>query len=165
MNSGAETLHYAAMEFKEAGQAISGTLSDASTLAGNLQQSAGVVADASNTLKGVVADHANARATFAKMLEDLNATVTNAKTEANMTADVLSRIEQATKGLGQAQMDAEEYLSGVSKILAETHGTFASSLKSVLGDSYKEFYDRLKTATGLLRQAIEELATAAQPAE
>ena len=53
----------------------------------------------------------------------------------------------------------------MSKILTETHGTFTASLKTVLGESYKEFYDRLKTATGLLRQAIEELATAVQPAE
>ena len=82
MNSGAETLYLAAAEFTTAGQTMAGTIREAAGLANGLQQAAGSVAAASTALHGVVADHANARANFAAMLEDLRGTVDNAKKEA-----------------------------------------------------------------------------------
>jgi hypothetical protein len=164
MNSGAELLALAAGEFTKAGDSMSGTIRQAAGLTDGLQEAAGTVANASAALQGILADHGAARQTFASMLSDLRGMVDNAKKESLVTADVLSRIEQASQKLGQAQKAAEHYLAGVSDILTESHQTFASSLKSVLGESYKEFYGRLAAATGLLRDAIQELATAAEPA-
>ncbi len=75
----------------------------------------------------------------------------------------LVRIESASQKLGQAQRDAEGYLAGISEVIAGAHSEFAAGLKNVLGDGYREFYDRLSNATGLLRQAIEELASTVEP--
>jgi hypothetical protein len=114
-------------------------------------------------LQGVVADYATTRETLATMLADLRSTVENAKREANLTSDILTRIESASQKLGQAQRDAEDYLAGISDVLASSHRDFATGLSNTLGAGYKEFYERLSNATGLLRQAIEELASTVEP--
>jgi hypothetical protein len=164
MNTGAETLYLAADEFTKAGQGVSGVLNQATSVSDKLVQAASSVSASTTALQSVIADYANARATFATMLADLRGTVENAKNEASLTADVLSRIEKATQQLGHVQKDAEDYLAGVTEVLAKAQGEFATNLHGVLATSYREFYDRLSGATGLLRQAIEELALAVEPA-
>ena len=89
--------------------------------------------------------------------------VKNAKREANLTSDILARIESASQKLGQAQKDAEEYLAGISDVLTSAHAEFAAGLTKVVEDGHKEFYQRLSNATSLLRQAIEELASTVEP--
>jgi hypothetical protein len=59
------------------------------------------------------------------MLADLRNTVENAKREANLTSDILARIESSAQKLGQAQKDAEDYLLGISDVLASAHAEFA----------------------------------------
>ncbi|MGD1037433.1 MAG: anti-phage ZorAB system protein ZorA [Roseiarcus sp.] len=163
MNSGSETLYLAASEFKSAGQSVATVFQQAEGLSHGLRQSAGSVADASAALKGVVADHAAAREGLSKMIEEMRGIVENAKREAGIASDVITGIEAASRGLAQAQRQAEEYLNEVTKILAATHERYATSLASVLGDQYKAFYTRLSEATGLLQAAIQELAIAVQP--
>lgn len=163
MNSGAETLYLAADEFTKAGQGVAGVLQQATGITNKLAEAAGSVSASSTMLQGVVADYATTRETLAAMLADLRSTVENAKREANLTSDILVRIESASQKLGQAQKDAEGYLAGISEVIAGAHSEFAAGLKNVLGDGYREFYDRLSNATGLLRQAIEELASSVEP--
>jgi MotA/TolQ/ExbB proton channel family len=163
MNSGAETLFLAADEFTKAGQSVAGVLQQATSVSERLVQAAGSVSTSSTALQSVVADYATTRETLATMLSDLRSTVENAKRDATLTSDILARIESASQALGLAQKDAEEYLIGISDVLGSAHAEFATSLKKVLGDSYQEFYARLSGATGLLRQAIEELALATEP--
>ncbi len=163
MNSGAETLYLAADEFTKAGQGVAGVLQQATGITNKLTEAAGSVSASSTMLQGVVADYATTRETLAAMLADLRSTVENAKREANLTSDILVRIESASQKLGQAQKDAEGYLAGISEVIAGAHSEFAAGLKNVLGDGYREFYDRLSNATGLLRQAIEELASTVEP--
>jgi hypothetical protein len=163
MNSGSETLYLAASEFKTAGQAVSTVFQQAEGLSHGLRQSAGSVADASAALQGVVADHAGAREGLSKMIEEMRRIVEIAKREAGVTTEVISRIEAASRGLGQAQKKAEDYLNEVTRILAATHETYATSLASALGDQYRAFFARLSEATGLLQAAIMELAVTVQP--
>jgi len=163
MNSGAETLYLAADEFTKAGQGVAGVLQQATGITNKLAEAAGSVSASSTMLQGVVADYATTRETLAAMLADLSSTVENAKREANLTSDILVRIESASQKLGQAQKDAEGYLTGISEVIAGAHSEFAAGLKNVLGHGYREFYDRLSNATGLLRQAIEELASTVEP--
>ena len=136
---------------------------EAAGLANGLQQAAGSVAAASTALHGVVADHANARANFAAMLEDLRGTVDNAKKEASLTADILTRIEAASQKLGLALQKADEYLDGVDRILTETHETYANALNKTLNDANSSIVENLSTATSLLRETILELEAAVEP--
>jgi hypothetical protein len=164
MNSGAETMFLAANEFTKAGEGVAGVLQQAVGITNKLAEAAGSVSVSSTMLQGVVADYATTRETLAAMLADLRSTVENAKREANLTADILVRIESASQKLGQAQKDAEGYLAGISEVIAGAHSEFAAGLTNILGEGYREFYDRLSNATGLLRQAIEELASTVEPA-
>jgi ABC-type transporter Mla subunit MlaD len=164
MNSGAETLFLGADKFTKAGQGVAGVLQQATGITNKLADAAGSVSASSTMLQGVVADYATTRDTLAAMLADLRSTVENAKREANLTSDILARIESASQKLCQAQKDAEDYLGGIGEVLANAHAQFADGLKKVIGESYREFYERLSTATNLLRQAIEELAATVEPA-
>lgn len=163
MNSGAETIYLAADEFTKAGQGVAGVLREATGVSDKLAQAAGSVSASSTMLQGVVADYAINRETFAAMLTDLRGTIENAKREANLTSDILGRIEAASQKLGQVQKDAEDYLGGISEVLARAHSEFADNLQKILGDSYREFYERLSGATALLGQAVQELALAVEP--
>jgi methyl-accepting chemotaxis protein len=158
MNSGAETMLLAADEFSKAGQGVSGVLQHVTTISAKLADASSSVSASSAVLRGVIGDYATTRETLAAMLGDLRGTVENAKREANLTSDILTRIESASQKLGQAQRDAEDYLAGISDVLAKSHGEFAAGLRTTLAHNYREFYERLSNATGLLRQAIEELA-------
>lgn len=162
MNSGAETLYVAANEFTNAGQSVTGVLQQSAGLVDKLSQAAGAVTSSTQSLGGVVADYATTRETLATMLEGLRSTVENAKHEASLTAGILANIDSASKALGAAQKEAESYLQDVSGVLVESQTAFNENLKTALETGYKDFYERLSSATGMLRQAIEELALAVE---
>jgi len=142
---------------------VSGVLQQVTGISNKLADASSSVSTSSTMLQGVVADYATTRETLAAMLADLRSTVENAKREANLTSDILTRIESASQKLGQAQKDAEDYLAGISEVLTSAHAEFATGLRNTLGEGYREFYERLSNATGLLRQAIEELASTVEP--
>jgi hypothetical protein len=158
MNVGAETLSRAAEDFSRAGQGVTGVLQQATGISGSLKEAAGSLSSSSSVLKGVIDDHATARENLASMIEQLRGIVENARREAAVTSDALSRIETSAEKLAGAQKQAEEYLAGVTDVLASAHGEFAEGLKKVLTEAHSDFYSRLSSATGLLRDAIEELA-------
>ena len=163
MNTGSETLYLAASEFTTAGQSVSNVFQQAEGLSHGLRQSADSVAEASAALRGVVADNSGVRDALAKMIEEMRAIVENARREAGATTEVIARIEAASQGLAQAEKQAENYLNEVTRILAATHETYATSLSNALQDQYKAFYTRLSEATELLRTAIQELGLTVQP--
>ena len=163
MNSGSETLYLAASEFKTAGQSVAGVFQQAEGLSSGLRLAAGSVSEASANLRGVVADYASARDTFGAMVAEMRAIVENARREASVATDVIARNEVASQGLAQAQKQADEYLKGVTTILAATHEKFASSLSNTLQGQYNQFFNHLSEATGMLRSAIQELGLAVQP--
>ena len=79
------------------------------------------------------------RETLAAMLTDLRGIVENARHEAGLR-QTFSLDQFASQKLGQAQKGAEEYLAGVTDVLASAHGEFSESLKKALGEGYTEFY-------------------------
>jgi len=164
MNSGAETMFHASDEFSKAGQGVAGVLQQVTGFSSKLADASSSLSASSTMLQGVVADYATTRETLAAMLADLRSTVENAKREANLTSDILTRIESASQKLGQAQKAAEDYLAGISDVLATSHAEFATGMRNTLGEGYREFYERLSNATGLLREVVLELESSVQPA-
>lgn len=158
MNVGAATLSKAAEDFSNAGQGVVGALQQATAASGALTEASRSLSSSSSVLKGVVDDHATARANLAAMVSELRGIVEAARQEAAITSNVLSRIETSAERLAGAQKQADQYLEGVTRVLAESHDEFSKAMTTVLGEAHKEFFDRLTTATGLLRTAIEELA-------
>jgi hypothetical protein len=154
MNSGADTLYVAASDFARAGQAVSGTLKQASSVSDQFAQAAGSVAMSTRVLEGAVADHKATRDMLAKLLNELQLAVTNAKRDASMTSDVLQRIEKATEALGNAQLEAENFLENVSGVLTTSHRSFSENMQQTLTKADRAFHEQLSTATNLLHESI-----------
>jgi hypothetical protein len=96
---------------------------------------------------------------MAGMLADLRTTVEVTRREASLTGDVLQRIEQSAESLREAQLEAQQYLDGVSEVLARAHDAFGQEVKRTLDRANQEFHEKLSSAVNLLGGAIAELET------
>ena len=158
MNEGANTLYIAASDFAKAGSKTSETLDKASALTGQLSAASTAMTGSSNTLSSAISEYKSVRDEVGRLVSELRATVEAAKTEATLTADVLARIEGATKRLIEAEREAEQYLEQVSGVLAKAHGEFASNIVSTLRQANMEFHQHLTSATKMLGDTVDGLS-------
>jgi len=157
LNASASTLLRGAESFERSGQGVTKGFDQIAGVSANLGSAATSVSSATNALAAVVADHKAARDAVATMVGALKDTVANAAKDNSITGDVLKRIEAATAKLIEAQQEAEDYLGQVVEVLHESHSQFAEGMRVTVGQANREFHKELTTATGLLKEAIEEL--------
>ena len=157
LNASTEQLVRGAESFERSGQAVIKSFDQITTVTSNLNTAATGVSAAANSLANVVADYRTARDAVSQMTKALSETVANATKDNSITSDVLRRIEAATTKLVEAQKEAEDYLSGITDVLEESHGAFASAMAKTLKVANSQFHNELSTATGLLKDAIDEL--------
>ena len=160
MNSGAETLAIAADDFARAGLGVTGALSQAQTLTGQLTQSSQALASASGSMETLLADYRTTRDTVAQMLATVRATVEAARREASLTEDVVKRLETSAAKLATAQGEADAYLEKVTDVLGTAHQTFADAVTRSLTTGNREFVAAISQATKLLSETIHELDAA-----
>ena len=91
------------------------------------------------------------------MVSDLRTTVENAKREAGMTSELINGLQIASERLSSVQKDANAYLEGVSKVLAESMGSFEKEMTNTMRTQNAVFHEELAHATKLLRGAIQDL--------
>jgi ABC-type transporter Mla subunit MlaD len=157
MNSSAETLALAADDFARAGNGVSGVLTQAKGLTGQLTQSATSLIAASGSMETLLTDYRATRDTVAQMLEVVKSTVEAARREASLTTDILQRLDSSAEKLAFAQHAADEYLQKITDVLATSHQAFADSVSRTLNSGNREFLDAISTATKMLRETIMEL--------
>lgn len=157
MNLGASDMLKAASEMSHAGTVTSTTLQRVQTLAEQLANASGVLTNSTTMLHGVIEDYKITRDTLATMAEQLNAAVISAKREASLTADILQRIEGATRSLVEAELQADKYLSGVSEVLTNAHQQFGNQVINTLNRVNGEYYQHVERGTKALGGAIDEL--------
>jgi hypothetical protein len=157
LNSGARTIEQGATAFAQAGDKVTGAMNQASTVAVKLTEVSGALTASSSALQGVLSDYRTNREATGSMLTELKSVVESAKREASLTQQALDRIQTAATKLVAAQQETEDYLDGVSKILAAAHGEFADGLTRTLDRANSDFHSKLSVAVGLLSSAIEEL--------
>ncbi|MBU6378491.1 MAG: anti-phage defense ZorAB system ZorA [Gammaproteobacteria bacterium] len=157
LNSGAETLFVAASDFAKAGNGVTETMKLSATATESLKASSNQLVSATDGAKGIIADYARTRDVFATMVGELKLTVENAKRDAAMTSELISRIQAATKELGAAQQQSEEYLKGVSAVLVGAHESFRDNIDKTLGEGNRRFQKELSDSVGLLSSAIKRL--------
>lgn len=105
----------------------------------------------------VMREQGRTRDAFALMLGDLKSTLENARREACLTSELVSRLEAAGSALAQAEGQARDYLEGINRVLAEVHGSFAENIERTLRQGNSQFHKELATAVDYLKGAIEEL--------
>lgn len=157
LNSGARTIEQGATAFAQAGERVTGALSQAATVANKMTEVSGSLTSSSTALQTVMADYRANREATGAMLAELKAVVESAKREASLTQQTLERIQSATAKLAQAQQQSEDYLEGVSQVLGEAHERFADGLTRVIDRANGDFQAKLSSAVGMLSTAVNEL--------
>lgn len=157
MNSGAEILAISADDFAKAGQSVAGTMNASADATGKIQSSSQALSAATASAQQMFADYRRTSDALAAMLADLKTTMDTAKKEAGMTTQLVSQLKAAADQLGQAQQQADSYLQGINKVLAETHQSFANEVSNTLRQGNSEFQKELTQAVSLLRSGIQEL--------
>jgi methyl-accepting chemotaxis protein len=157
MNSGAETLVIAADDFAKAGQGVAGTMNAATDATGKIQSSAQSLSTVTTSVQQMFADYRRTSDALAAMLGDLKATMETAKKEAGLTTQLVGQIKAAAEQLGRAQQQADAYLQGISKVLAEAHQSFANEIAKTLQQGNRDFQHELESAVGKLSGSIKDL--------
>lgn len=157
INAGAEQLNMASRNFAAAGERISTIMSQAAQVSAKLSEASGSLTTGGVAMQELLRDYGAQREAVTKLVAELRATVEIARREASLTADILSRIESSTDRLGTAQKQADEYLTGVSRVLGEAHNSFATEVKKTLDKANHEFHTKLTSAVQMLSSAVTEL--------
>lgn len=160
---GADTLNKAAVNFATAGDRVSSALAQATQISGRLSELAGAMTSSASSLQDVVGEYRNHRDAVSSVVSELRAVVEAAKREASITENVLGRIESSSAKLADAQQKADQYLAGVSSVLAESHERFASAMTKSLDRANMEFHTKLSSAVALLSNSIQELEATLGP--
>jgi uncharacterized phage infection (PIP) family protein YhgE len=157
MNQGAETLYVAASDFAKAGQGVADTMRAAGEATGNIKVASGTLSAATSAAKDVLADYGRTRDSFAAMIAELKSVTENARRDAAMTSEIITRIEAAAGKLGEAQRQSEEYLKGVNDVLAKTHESFSEHVGKTLREGNRQFQDELRKAVDMVSAAVRDL--------
>ncbi|HRD97088.1 MAG TPA: anti-phage ZorAB system protein ZorA [Rubrivivax sp.] len=157
LNSGARTLEQGATAFAQAGDKVTGALGRAASVADRMAEVSGALSSSSTALQNVLSDYRANREATGSMLTELRSVVESAKREASLTQQALDRIQTAATKLAQAHHETENYLEGVSDVLADAHAKFADGLSRTLDRANSDFHAKLSCAVKLLSSAVEEL--------
>ena len=160
MNTGAEKLQGAAERLGDGLDSIRSATAGLDTTAHRFVQAGEGLGQALGATQQVLADQRQVRDALAAMVADLNATVDNAKREASLTRDLVEGLGVASQRLVDAQRTAENYLDGVSDVLAQAHTEFAANLTNTLRTGNAQFHQELSQAVNLLKGSIQELGDA-----
>jgi len=157
MQAAAERISQGAESFATAGERVGAVLGQTAGIATQLREAAAPLTESAAALRDGLQDYRSQRDSVGLLVSELRSTVELARKEASLTADVLSRIEASTERLGQAQHQSDQYLSGVTRVLAEAHQAFAEATRKTLALANTEFHAKLATSVGLLSSTIVEL--------
>jgi len=157
MNVGADRLNTAATNFATAGDRVTGVMNQAASVSGRLTEVSGSLTASAGALQNALQDYQSQRNAVSKLHDEVRATLELARKEASLTGDVLQRIEASTAKLGTAQKAADDYLDGVSQVLADSSEAFRESVVSTLAKVNHDFHTQLSSAVGLLSTAVQEL--------
>lgn len=157
LSSGADVLYMASSDFAKAGQGVTETIQASGKATSVIQSAGATLAGALVDVKNVLRDNERTRDIFAKLVSDLQSTVENTRTEASLTANVLSTLREASQQLGSSQKQAEIYLKSVTEVLGEAHQEFAKNIEQTLRHGNTQFHIELSDAVSLLNGAIKDL--------
>lgn len=157
MNVGAERLSSAASKFATAGDRVSNVLDQVTAVSSKLAGVSGALTAGAGAVQEALRDYRIQRDAVAQLLAEVKVTVELARKEASLTGEALHCIEQSASKLGEAQKAADEYLDGVSHVLAKSSEAFRESVLNTLGKVNHDFHAKLSSAVGLLSTAVQEL--------
>lgn len=157
LNLGADRINTAATNFAAAGDRVNRALDLVSGIGGQLTETSGALTSGAGALQDALSDYRAQRESLESLLADVKVTIEIAKRDASVSADVVQRIEQAAGRLSEAHRSADEYMNGVTGVLAKSSEAFSDSVVSTLGRVNHDFHLKLSEAVGLLSNSVQEL--------
>ncbi|CAG9183918.1 anti-phage ZorAB system protein ZorA [Cupriavidus respiraculi] len=157
MALGAERLQHASTRLSENLDAMTSASAGVVGTTEALASSANMLSTALTSTQQILSEQKAARDATASMVATLREILENAKREAGMTAELVGKLETASRHLADAQDKAGDYLEEINQVLAEAHGAFAQQVTETLRHGNKAFHEELAQATGLLKGAIQDL--------
>ncbi|MEJ5999923.1 anti-phage ZorAB system protein ZorA [Paucibacter soli] len=157
MGSGAEKLYLASNSLGDRLNDMKAASGDMSKSLGSLNAATGTLSQALGATQQALGEHKAVRDALASMVRDLRETIETAKREGSMTAQLVSKLQQASQTLGVAATEADAYLGSVSEVLGQAHAEFAKHMETTLREGNRSFHQELAQATGYLKDAIRDL--------
>lgn len=157
MNAGAETLRSASTGLAQGLAGMHQATEGISGTSDKLAAASDSLAAAVHAAQQVMNEYRATRDTFAGIVDNLRAVIENARREASLTSEMVARLQSATEKLGAAQQEAEDYLKGVTEVLAEAHKAFAENVARTLRQGNAQFHIELDQAVNLLKGGIQDL--------
>ncbi|HVN71405.1 MAG TPA: anti-phage ZorAB system protein ZorA [Desulfomonilia bacterium] len=154
--AGRDALQSSFSDFTKASHAVSATLQAVQKASDGIQSIATSLVQATNGVKGMLDEHRHTSEIFASIVSELRSTIENARHEASMTSEIIARIQNAAGQLGLAQNKADEYLHGLTDVLAQAHAEFAGNIELTLRKSNMQFHEELSKAVSLVSGAIQD---------
>ncbi|MFZ2853052.1 MAG: hypothetical protein WAZ34_02945 [Rhodocyclaceae bacterium] len=153
----AQTLNSASSDLAAASHGIASTAQLLTRTGSEITLAANGLGTASALTRETLAAQSEAQQGFAALLLDLRQTIEQARREASLTNDLVSRLEAGASKLGQAERQAESYLQGVNAVLGEAHAAFARNVEKTLREGNSQFQRELGEAVEHLRTGIDDL--------
>ena len=156
-STGQGMVQSAAGQLQTAGQGVGRAADSFAQASGQLVGAAASLTAAAMEASTVMREQAQTRDAFAAMLSEMRTLLEQSRREAALTDQLIGRIEGAASALGRAELQARDYLDGVSRVLGEAHGSFADNVERTLRQGNAQFHKEVATAVDYLKGAIEEL--------
>jgi putative membrane protein len=144
MNNGALRIEVATNNFVEAGNKVSGVMTQSERVSNSLSQSAGQLAQASGSLEGMLNQYAATRDVIASMVGEINSLLERAKQEAGVNQKIVDDMRRMVESFGILKDDMDDFVENVSKLLAETLTKFRSDMTTHNAEFHKHHADTLK---------------------
>ncbi|WP_235184968.1 anti-phage ZorAB system protein ZorA [Cupriavidus sp. SK-3] len=158
MGLGAERLQSASNRLSENLDAMKSASDGMASTTDKLNSSTNTLNTALIATQQALGEQKAVRDALTTMVTSLRDIVENAKREAGMTSELVSKLQVASQHLAEAQNTAGTYLEDLNEVLAEAHAAFAQQMEITLRQGNKVFHEELAQATGLLKGAIQDLA-------
>ena len=156
MNDGASRIAAATNNFVEAGNKVSGVMTQSERVSHSLSQSASQLAQASGSLEGMLNQYAATRDTIAHMVEAMGAMLERAKQEAGMNQQIIQTMQETVEEFKKINNEADSSFDAIAKRLAETLTQFRSDM----AEHNTEFHMHHADTLNLVASAYEPLAAA-----
>jgi hypothetical protein len=153
----AQTLNAASSELATASRGIGDTAQLLAQSGTQIAQAVSGLGTASALTRATLEAQGEAQQGFAALLLELRQTIEQARREASLNSDLVSRLEAGAAQLGKAERQAEAYLAGVNAVLGEAHAAFARNVEKTLREGNAQFQRELAEAVDHLRTSIDDL--------
>lgn len=157
MNVAAQRVSSVLHGFLDASTTVANVMQQISGVSGHIAAATSALTSATSDVKGVINDYQSSRAAIGSIVEEFYKILHDARREAGLTQELAMTLQGAATALGNAQKQADGYLTQVTDVITQVHDEFAKGIKKTLRESNGQFHEELAQATGYLRTAVQEL--------